>query len=77
MARYRNGSAMKVCVCGHNDSQHRLEQDRFRGGWDTSCRFVFRDRPGGERCNCGAFRLPEPMNRWDTDTEAGAIGGKP
>lgn len=46
---------MELCVCGHNKSGHRLEWDRFRGVWDTSCRVQRWERSGRGRCRCPQF----------------------
>ena len=44
-----------ICRCGHNKSLHRLEWNKFRGVWDTSCRDEQWGVTGRERCRCDAF----------------------
>jgi hypothetical protein len=51
-----------MCPCGHNRSFHRLEWNKFRGEWDTSCRSEKLGMTGSDRCRCEKFD--------DTDKEA-------
>jgi hypothetical protein len=53
---YTNAIVSFACECTHNRSQHRMEWDGFRGGWNTRCRHA---KPGKEPCRCPEFR---PVN---------------
>lgn len=46
---------MTCAGCGHNRAEHRLEQDPFRGGWDTSCRHQYYKGPELVKCSCPEY----------------------